>query len=518
MTNIITGSIFLGMNKKDAILSELRKSFGFSQTDIANRLGVSRPTYVLIESRKRELTVSQAELLSHLYSVSIETIQKGKTSDSEFSTNEDVVTTQIPTPYGTFSFGVWNQPKGEEVVFMTTPTIDPTKPVLVRVHSECMTGDIFHSYRCDCGEQKDASLHMIAESGNGVLIYLRQEGRGIGLYEKIKAYNLQDKGYDTHEANILLGHKPDYREYSWVRKVLNHLGVQQIRLITNNPSKVTNVARLGITVVDRVPLIIESNQHNRRYFETKRQKFKHFFGNNEGNYFYQFSGTESPEQVEEIGTFVAGFTKDPQVKICIGASADSHTLENAHALKNLEAIFKASGHYESFVPILHFTFKYSDNPKADIALIRKKMPYVKYMQLNDVDPKEYLDVIQYANKFFLTDIPLDDRSFELIHNKEFVDEIVKHKSFIALDNSKGSGKQESKNAYISKIDQLLKLGINDIAVYGGFGPGSLETYFDLCNHYKINFSIDAESRLKTDGRLDTKKVRQYLSKLMSHTL
>lgn len=500
------------MNKQGSLLRDLRTSFGFSQSDLAQRLEVSRPTYVLIEKGERELTLGQAELLSHIYSISVESIKKGRTSTLP---NEDIIVTQLPTRYGLFSFGVWNQKKGEEIIFLTTPNLDRTKPVLVRVHSECMTGDVFHSYRCDCGEQKDMALQMIAESGNGVFMYLRQEGRGIGLYEKIKAYNLQDKGYDTHEANILLGHKPDYREYSWARKVLNYLDIQEIRILTNNPSKITELSRLGVTVIDRVPLIIESNQHNRRYFETKRQKFKHFFGNNEGNYFYQFSDTESPEQVEEIGRFVSGIVKDPQLKICVGTSANSHTLEDSQALKNLEAIFKATEHYEGFVPILHFSFKYSDDPKNDIASIRKKMPFVKYLQLNDVETSEYLEVIKYANKFFLTDIPLDEESFELIENEDFVKEILKHKSFVALDNSKGEGKKESKENYIKKIDQLLKVGINDIAVYGGFGPDSLETYFSLCNHYKINFSIDAESSLKTNNRLDVEKVKQYLSELMS---
>jgi GTP cyclohydrolase II len=500
--------------KKPKLLEKLRKSVGFSQSEIASRLGVSRPTYILIESERKELTLSQAQLLSDLYNVPVDAIRTGYLQESP-SADADIVITQLPTKQGVFSFGVWNQKKGEEIIFLQTPNLDSNKPVLVRVHSECMTGDVFHSYRCDCGEQKDRSLQMISESGNGVFIYLRQEGRGIGLYDKIKAYILQDKGYDTHEANILLGHKPDYREYSWVKRVLEKLGVKEIRLITNNPSKVAEISRLGIKVIDRVPLVIESNHYNRRYFETKRQKFKHFFGKDESNYFYQFSYVTSPEQVAEIGNFMAESKKDPFLKICMGIYADAHILNDPQELKNIESIFKAVDHYEGFVPILHLTFKFSVDPLKDIANVRTKMPYVKYIQLNDLS-SEHLKVLRYANKFFLVDIPLSDKDFNLVDDDNFVNEIIKHKAFVLLDNSHGTGQQDSKSNVIKKINKLLSKGINDIAIYGGFGPKSMDLYFDLREHYKINFSIDAETKLKTNDSLDLKKVKDYLSELINH--
>lgn len=502
------------MKKRQKLLEKLRKSLNLSQGEIASRLGVSRPTYVLIENDNKELTLSQAKLLSDLYNVPVDAIRTGYLEEKH-SVENDIVITQLPTKQGVFSFGVWNQKKGEEIIFLQTSNLDVSKPVLVRVHSECITGDVFHSYRCDCGEQKDRSLQMISESGNGVFIYLRQEGRGIGLFEKVKAYILQDKGYDTHEANILLGHKPDYREYSWVKKVLDNLGVKEIRLITNNPSKVAEISRLGIKVIERVPVVIESNHYNRRYFETKRQKFKHFFGKDESNYFYQFSYVESPEQVAEIGEFMANSHKDPFLKICMGIYADTHILNDSQELKKIEAIFKSADHYEGFVPILHFTFKFSVDPLKDIANIREKMPFVKYIQLNDL-ATDHLKVLKYANKFFLVDIPLSDKDFELIDNDDFVEEITKYKAFVLLDNSHGTGKQDSKANVIKKINKLLSKGINDIAIYGGFGPNSMSLYFDLKEHYKINFSIDAETKLKTNDSLDLKKVKEYLSELMSH--
>lgn len=502
------------IKRSPKLLERLRKSTNLSQAEIAKRLGISRPTYALVESERKELTLGQAKLLSDLYNVPVDAIHTGHFEDKPTPQN-DIVITQLPTQQGVFSFGVWNQKKGEEIIFLQTPNLDVTKPVLVRVHSECITGDVFHSYRCDCGEQKDRSLSMISESGNGVFIYLRQEGRGIGLYEKIKAYILQDKGYDTHEANILLGHKPDYREYSWVKKVLDNLGVKEIKLITNNPSKVAEISRLGIKVTERVPMVIESNHYNRRYFETKRQKFKHFFGKDESNYFYQFSYVESPEQVAEIGAFVSNEKKDPFLKICMGIYADTHILNDSRELKKIEAIFKSADHYEGFVPILHFTFKFSVDPIKDIANIREKMPYVKYIQLNDL-ATDHLKVLKYANKFFLVDMPLSDNDFHLTDNNEFVSEILKHKAFVLLDNSHGTGKQDSKANVIKKINKLLSKGINDIAIYGGFGPNSLDLYFDMKEYYKINFSIDSETKLRTGQSLDLKKVKDYLHQLMNH--
>ena len=502
------------METEKTLLERLRISLGLSQSEIAIRLGVSRPTYVRIEKGGKELTLGQIELLSGLYNVPVEAIRTGRVSNKDLQ-EKDIVTATIPTKFGVFEFGVWNQSKGEEVVFLTTQNLDPKKSVLVRVHSECMTGDVFHSYRCDCGEQKDRALKLIQESGNGVFIYLRQEGRGIGLHEKIKAYTLQDNGYDTHEANIILGHKPDYREYSWAKKVLNHLGVDEIKLLTNNPSKVSEISRLGIKITERVPLVIESNLHNRRYFETKKQKFKHFFGKEESNYFYQFSYVSDPQQVEEVGLFLKDSKKDPLMKICIGVYGDNHILDDEKEIKNIEAIFKTASMYEGFVPILHFTFKFSTDPIKDLAKIREKMSYVKYIQLNDIE-NDHLKILQYANKFFLVDIPLSDNDFELVNNETFVREIIKHKAFVLLDNSHGTGIQESKSGIIKKINILLDKGISDIAIYGGFGPDSLNTYFALKEHYKINFSIDAETKLKTNQKLDLEKVKHYLTQLITH--
>jgi GTP cyclohydrolase II len=183
----------------------------------------------------------------------------------------------LPTRYGTFEMFVYDAPDHKEHVALTLGVLDGGGPVLVRAHSECLTGDVFGSSRCDCGEQLDESLRFLQEQGCGVLLYLRQEGRGIGLAKKISAYALQEQGLDTVEANHALGLPKDMRDYRVAAEMLLDLGVRKARLLTNNPAKVEGLQRYGVEIVERVPLGISPNPSNLGYLITKREKMGHLF-------------------------------------------------------------------------------------------------------------------------------------------------------------------------------------------------------------------------------------------------
>lgn len=184
-------------------------------------------------------------------------------------------TVDMPTDYGEFDCHLYRVlTDGSHHLALTRGEIDPEQPVLVRVHSECLTGDVFGSRRCDCGGQLQTALKRIAEDG-GVLLYLRQEGRGIGLAAKIHAYKLQEDGLDTVEANEKLGFGSDLRNYGMGAQILHDLGVRKIRLLTNNPKKVVGLEGYGLEIVDQVPIRAEANPHNQRYLDTKRDKLGH---------------------------------------------------------------------------------------------------------------------------------------------------------------------------------------------------------------------------------------------------
>lgn len=196
---------------------------------------------------------------------------------AEYLRGTTPITVDLPTAYGAFQLSLFEDEFGNEHLLLAKGEIQHiTEPLLLRIHSECLTGDVFGSHRCDCGEQLQEAMRQIEAKGRGAILYLRQEGRGIGLRNKLRAYQLQEQGMDTYEANIALGFAADARHYTFAADVLRSLEVQEIQLMTNNPDKVKELESLGIKVAARVPLEMPAHKENSSYLKTKKEKFHHY--------------------------------------------------------------------------------------------------------------------------------------------------------------------------------------------------------------------------------------------------
>ncbi len=208
--------------------------------------------------------------------ITIQAIQKYRKVKEKLVERSAVI--QLPTKYGTFkAYGYVNVLNGEHHIALVKGEIGDGKEVLCRVHSECLTGDVFGSSRCDCGEQLQMALQQIEQEGRGILLYMRQEGRGIGLINKLKAYELQENGMDTLDANLALGFQGDLREYYIGSQILKDLGVKTLRLLTNNPDKVYQLEDYGMEIVERVPIEVKANPYDRFYLKTKKNRMGHIF-------------------------------------------------------------------------------------------------------------------------------------------------------------------------------------------------------------------------------------------------
>ncbi|MDX8359757.1 bifunctional 3,4-dihydroxy-2-butanone-4-phosphate synthase/GTP cyclohydrolase II [Cytobacillus sp. IB215316] len=271
------GHIFPLIAKKGGVLR--RAGHTEAAVDLANLAGAA-PAAVICEIMKEDGSMARVPDLAivadqfNLKMITIKDLIKYRNQKEKLVNRE--VEVLLPTEFGEFkTIGYTNEIDSKDHIALVKGNISPDQPTLVRVHSECLTGDVFGSFRCDCGPQLHAALTQIEKEGNGVLLYMRQEGRGIGLLNKLRAYKLQEAGYDTVEANEELGFAPDLREYGIGAQILKDLGVRKMKLLTNNPRKIAGLEGYDLEVIERIPIQMPTKKQNEAYLKTKNNKLGH---------------------------------------------------------------------------------------------------------------------------------------------------------------------------------------------------------------------------------------------------
>ena len=278
---VMPGHIFPLRAKDGGVLVRAGQTEG--SVDIARLAGL-KPAGVICEIMNDDGTMARVPELSKfikehkLKMITIKDLMEYRLNSEALV--EEVAVTQMPTDFGEFKAVAFRNTLIDQVhIALIKGEVTPDKPTLVRVHSQCLTGDVFGSQRCDCGEQLAQALNMIEKEGHGVLLYLYQEGRGIGILNKLKAYALQDQGHDTVQANEELGFKPDLRDYGIGAQILRALGLGKIRIMSNNPRKIVGLEAYGLEMIERVPIEVKPQKHNIKYLKTKQDKMGHLIKN-----------------------------------------------------------------------------------------------------------------------------------------------------------------------------------------------------------------------------------------------
>lgn len=435
---------------------------------------------------------------------------------------------EMPTAFGLFRLWVWEGERGQEPVALTTIQLDPTKEVMVRVHSECLMGDTFSSLTCDCGPQKELALKKIYEHGNGIFIYQRQEGRNMGLVKKIHAYNLMQTGLDTHEASLTLTGHPDSRDYTEVLTILDALldGHKPfIRLLTNNPYKRLFLERYGYPTIAET-LIVEGNVHNAAYSATKTKKFLHAsigYG--------PYAGVElSRHDIVSKGNALANLLKEIYSqnsgrKIFIGIGLMPDEIVDPSFAKDIKYFQNKIAE----IPNVHLIFHtyYPAERRAQRALARflgsLGFSYSLQFRLTSETPAgakvdvELIDSFRPEHAVF----QLRSDQWYLLNQTSFVEYFSSPNHFLLLDESWGKGKEEGVKVTRDKILKLLSHGINRIGVVGGYSAQTAHKVFELEDYFKLPISVDAWSNLRTGDTVDLIKVGDYLRfffpKLAAHS-
>lgn len=438
----------------------------------------------------------------------------------------NIVEMDMPTKWGSFRLYVWEGERGRELVALSTPTLDPTRELVVRIHSECLTGDTFYSLTCDCGAQKDAALQRIQESGNGVFIYHRQEGRNVGLFKKIQSYNLMQQGFDTHDALLSVVGHPDPREYSDVLTVLQTLLKERnskLRLLTNNPYKTLFLQRHGYEVISEA-LRFGTSIHNTEYAETKERKFLHNAVGYGPYASVTLDRTDIGNHLDEVDSILRAIRPlDGGRKLFVGVGlyAERGDFKDSGVLDELGVLYSSLSQIQNAHIVLHMDYPAKRTLQRDLERFLRKLSFPYSLQFRlprsaaigtrvDVD---LLDSLHAEHVIF----QLKEDHFYLLEQKSFVEYFSSPNKFVLLDESWATGEREDIEKKKARILKLIAAGLSRIAVAGGYNAENALEIHELEDYFKLPISIDAESRLRTAGAINSEKARAYLSNFFHFT-